>query len=313
MQEALRQALIHALAPHPAPWLIAVSGGLDSTVLLAAVRQLWPEQRVCAVHVNHGLQSKASAFEAASRALCSRLAVELRICQLQRPLVFENGLEAWARQARYAAIATTALSWGIRNVLLAHHADDQAETFFLNLIRGTGIDGLRGMPMYIERDDVIWIRPLLPVNRNVLHEHALTRRLVWEEDPSNQDPTYLRNRIRQDLLPLLETIRPGTHQRIVKLMMDLAKPSADNADNVNNPVELACLDLTSIQELSLIDKRKALHDWVKQIARRAPSRARLNALYDLCFVSKTGRGHLKHGEFVLRRFEGRLLAEPINF
>jgi hypothetical protein len=99
----------------------------------------------------------------------------------------------------------------------------------------------------------------------------------------------------------------------VKLMMDLAKPSADNADNVNNSVELACLDLTSIQELSLIDKRKALHDWVKQIARRAPSRARLNALYDLCFVSKTGRGHLKHGEFVLRRFEGRLLAEPINF
>ncbi|MBU6285215.1 MAG: tRNA lysidine(34) synthetase TilS [Proteobacteria bacterium] len=309
MQEALRQALIQALAPHSGPWLVALSGGLDSTVLLVALRKLWPEQLMTAVHVNHGLQAKARDFEAASQALCARHAVALEICRLQPPASFNNGLEAWAREARYKAIASIAVTRGIECVLLAHHADDQAETFFLNLIRGTGVDGLRGMPACIKRHDVMWIRPLLSISRSVLYEAAASWGLSWEEDPSNQDCNYLRNRIRQDLMPLLESMRPGTNRRIVKLMTDLSEDYADKTSQ-GEAFGLAVLDLIAMQELSAPEKREALHVWVKCIAHRAPSRARLNALYELCFVSQTGRGHLKHGDFIFRRFSGRLVAEP---
>jgi tRNA(Ile)-lysidine synthase len=233
----------------------------------------------------------------------------LEICRLQRPASFDQGLEAWAREARYQAIASIAAAQGSKYVLLAHHADDQAETFFLNLIRGTGLDGLRGMPACLKRHDVMWIRPLLSISRSMLYDEAIAWALSWQEDPSNLDRNHLRNRIRLDLMPLLESMRPGTSRRIVNLMTDLSEDNALKASD-DETSGLAFLDLIAMQKLSALEKREALHGWVKRIAHRAPSRARLNALYELSFVSQTGRGHLKHGDFIFRRFNGRLVAEP---
>ena len=304
MHARLKQALIQNLAAHPSPWLLALSAGLDSTVLLVAIRELWPGQELKAIHVNHGLQEKAASFEASARALCERFSVDLRVCALTPPASFVDGLEAWARQARYEAIEHVAADLALQRVLLAHHADDQAETFFINLIRGTGIAGLRGMPTVIERGNVVYIRPMLKVDRNILLQQAKDWGLAWDEDPSNGDETFLRNRIRSNLMPLLESIRPGTKQRIVDLMEDLSESTPQTIANV------AYLDLGPIQSHSAIEQRDALYRWVKQVALRAPSRARLNVLHELCFVSKLGRGHLKHGDFVFRRIGNRLLAEP---
>ncbi|MBM3372011.1 MAG: tRNA lysidine(34) synthetase TilS, partial [Betaproteobacteria bacterium] len=239
-----------------------------------------------------------------ARALCERFSVDLRVCALTPPASFVDGLEAWARQARYEAIEHVAADLALQRVLLAHHADDQAETFFINLIRGTGIAGLRGMPTVIERGNVVYIRPMLKVDRNILLEQAKDWGLAWDEDPSNGDETFLRNRIRSNLMPLLESIRPGTKQRIVDLMEDLSESTPQTIANV------AYLDLGPIQSHSAIEQRDALYRWVKQVALRAPSRARLNVLHEFCFVSKLGRGHLKHGDFVFRRIGNRLLAEP---
>jgi len=200
VQTRLKQALIQNLAAHPAPWLLALSAGLDSTVLLVAIRELWPGQDLKAIHVNHGLQEKAASFEASARALCERFSVDLRVCALKSPASFTDGLEAWARQARYEAIEQVAADLALHRVLLAHHADDQAETFFINLIRGTGIAGLRGMPTAIERGSVVYVRPILKVERSVLLEQAKDWGLSWEEDPSNGDETFLRNRIRSNLM-----------------------------------------------------------------------------------------------------------------
>ena len=304
MQGPLRDGLIQSLAPFPGPWLLALSGGLDSTVLLYAIRQLWPEESVHAVHINHGLQSLAKAFEDAARALCEPLGVVCHVRRLEKPEVFESGLEAWAREARYRAIESVAGELEIRTILLAHHADDQAETFLINLIRGTGIDGLRGMPVAARHHGLQWIRPLLKVTRSEILEQAKTWNLSWVEDPSNQDRSFLRNRIRHELVPLLETIRPGTSSRIVRLMQDLALEESQEA------TAIAELDLGILCSQTAEEKRLGLHNWAKKIAHRAPSRARLNALYELCFVSKSGRGHVKHGKFVFRRDGNRLKAEP---
>ncbi|MBU6381958.1 MAG: tRNA lysidine(34) synthetase TilS [Betaproteobacteria bacterium] len=300
----LRQALIQSLAAFPGPCLLAVSGGLDSSVLLVAMRKLWPERLLHAVHVHHGLQVQADAFETAVERLCAQWAVRLHVCRLQAPAVFVDGVEAWARQARYAAIEALAQDFGFEQLLLAHHADDQAETFFINLIRGTGIDGLRGMPLAAKRNGLIRIRPLLTIPRLLLHEQAIAWGLSWIDDPSNLDRRFLRNRIRMELMPLLESIRPGSCARVVDLMRDLAQAPDDF------PAANATMELGSLSELPEAAQRQALHDWVRQVALRAPSRARLNALYELCFVSKTAKGHLKHGDFVFRRLGDRLIAGP---
>jgi len=312
MQRLLRQVLIQSLTQHPGPWLLALSAGLDSSVLLFAIRQLWPEQNVHAVHVNHGLQDMADDFEAGARSLCLRLGVECHVSKLHKPEVFENGLEAWARQARYAAIESVARDLKVDTILLAHHADDQAETFFINLIRGTGIDGLRGMPAIARCNGFLWLRPLLRVHRSVIREQAKLWKLPWVEDPSNADRVYLRNRIRHELMPLLEAIRPGANQRVVHLMQDLAQTREQESRVLAAPSACSAeLDLGALYGQSSQEQRLTLHAWAKKVTQRAPSRARLNAMYELCFVSKTGRGHLRHGLYVFRRNGDRLRAEPI--
>lgn len=172
------------------PWVVALSGGADSAALAWLTARVAP---VRAVHVHHGLPA-SDALENAARAVAAALSVPIAV----RSVTLGHFSENEARNARYRALAsaTGEGEW----VLTAHTADDQAETVLANLLRGTGLEGLAGIPL--RRDNIA--RPMLAVTRSETRELATVADLPWIDDPSNNDLLLLRNRIRLHLIPLLE-------------------------------------------------------------------------------------------------------------
>ena len=187
--------------------LVAVSGGVDSVVLAHALHALAPRLglRLAIGHVNHGLRgAESEADQAAVEALGRALGVPVA-CRRVAPAAAREGLasrdrptlQEAARELRYRALAELADAAGARWIATAHNADDQAETVLLRLLRGTGPDGLGGIP---ERNGRI-LRPLLGVTREQVLAHARSAGLAWREDASNADEGYARNRLRHRWLP----------------------------------------------------------------------------------------------------------------
>lgn len=180
---------------------VGYSGGLDSSVLLHALALLRggpisPVFQLSAVHVHHGLSPHADAWAAHCQDVCRALDVPLEIRRVSVDPRGE-GLEAAARKARYAVYARQPAD----AVLLAHHADDQAETVLLQLRRGASARGLAAMPECRALADGLWLwRPLLSQPRAALLEHARQHGLAWVEDDSNADTRLARNRLRHGLL-----------------------------------------------------------------------------------------------------------------
>ncbi|QIA26202.1 tRNA lysidine(34) synthetase TilS [Thermaerobacter sp. PB12/4term] len=201
-EQVLQAAGRHRLLEAGQRVLVAVSGGRDSMVLLDVLDRLRPVLGLAALgvaHVDHGLRPDSAADarwveeQAAARGLpflCRRVHI--------RP--GRRSLEEAARLARYRALAAMARQFGAQRVVLAHHAGDQAETVLMRLLAGAGVRGLAGMPW--RRGP--FVRPLLATEPALLAAYAAARGLGWRDDPSNQDLTFLRNRIRHRLLPLLE-------------------------------------------------------------------------------------------------------------
>jgi tRNA(Ile)-lysidine synthase len=189
--------------------LVAASGGLDSTVLahaLAQVRRRF-DLKLALGHVNHGLRgAESDADEVAVARLAERLGVDFA-CERVDPASERAGhpsrsrptLQEAARTLRHAALRRLALRTGAQRIATGHHADDQAETVLMRLLRGCGPDALGGIAE-TSQDGVI-VRPLLGIPRHEIHEYAMRHQLEWREDPSNQDPRYTRSRVRQQLLP----------------------------------------------------------------------------------------------------------------
>jgi tRNA(Ile)-lysidine synthase len=185
-----------AVADAIAPVYVGFSGGLDSTVLLHAATRAPLRVPVVALHVNHGLQADADAWEVHCRAVAAELGVE---CVVARVQVERRGsVEAAARAARYAAFLRHLVVPGSR-LLLAHHRDDQAETVLLRLLQGRG---LYGMPAARPIGAGHLLRPLLDHPRSALQAHARAAGLRWIEDPSNTDVGLDRNFVRHRVLPL---------------------------------------------------------------------------------------------------------------
>jgi tRNA(Ile)-lysidine synthase len=195
---------------------LAFSGGLDSSFLFdEALRHLGPA-RLVALHVDHGLQSASGDWAAWCLRLAGQSGVEARILKLQGQPAPADSIEAWARGARYEALAQTCRELGIRCLLTAHHRDDQAETILLRLARGSGLEGLAGIEPSLRMQGVRIVRPLLDWPRAALEEEARKRGLSWLEDPSNADQRFARNAIRHEVLPALRKIFPGADATLAR-------------------------------------------------------------------------------------------------
>lgn len=216
MSNPLHQHLQAALAPMPpAPLCVAFSGGPDSSALLHALVQL-PEARargLRALHVDHGLHTASTAWARHCERFCAALGVP---CEVQRVQVDGGsgmGLEAAARDARYAALAAS-LRDG-EYLLLAHHRDDQVETVLLKLLRGAGPEGLGGMRTQRPFGAGQLWRPLLELPRTTLLDYVAAHRLDCIDDPSNADTRLARNRLRHDILPGLLRYWPYARDSIL--------------------------------------------------------------------------------------------------
>lgn len=191
---------------HPAhgrPLLVGFSGGLDSSVLLQLLAADPGARRtgLRALHVHHGLHADADAWALQCERECAALGIALRVVRVEVDRNSGLGIEAAARTARHRAFAE-ALGDG-EILALAHHRDDQAETFLLRALRGSGVDGLAAMRAWRPYARGWLWRPLLELPRDALLAHARDRGLRWIEDPGNADARFERNVLRHQVMPML--------------------------------------------------------------------------------------------------------------
>ena len=238
----LEARLLTALGPWlTAPaWRVALSGGLDSTVLLHLLVRLRARQALpplSAIHVHHGLQAAADAWPGHCQRICDELGVPLQVEYVR--VDSAPSLERAARDARYAAFGR---SLGAAEVLLTgQHRDDQAETLLFRLLRGAGVRGLAGMPAQRALGKGVLLRPLLAMSRAELEGYACEQGLVWVEDPSNADTRLARNFLRAQVLPLLVSQWPQAGQSLAR--------SAEHMREAQGLLdELAALDLVTAAE-----------------------------------------------------------------
>lgn len=234
----IRRAVRAALAGIDGPIVIGLSGGADSLALTAAVAF---EARglgiiASAVVVDHGLQSGSDIVAARAVAAARELGIDAHAVAVT--VGDEGGLEAAARDARRTALREAARVAGARTILLAHTLDDQAETVLIGLARGSGALSLAGMAPVRTDGDLVWLRPLLGVRREVTRAACLAQGLPAWNDPHNLDRRFLRVRVRQDVLPVLESeLGPGATEALARTAEQLREDAEAFAEMIDETIE----------------------------------------------------------------------------
>lgn len=292
---------------------VAFSGGIDSIVLLEALDLLRASLRldVHAIHVHHGLSPNADAWAAFCVKVCAAKNIPLTMQKVSVDKNSSAGLEGAARAVRYAAFADE----GSPFILLAQHADDQAETVLHQLLRGTGLKGLAGMgeARVVSATQTI-LRPLLNVSRAELEAFANERDLKWIDDESNDDTAFTRNFLRHEITPKLT-------QRFPHYRASLARAArhASEADEMLDA--LAKIDLQwdgenafaqSLDSLSTPRQINALYHWLTWKKVATPSQLQLTDWAAQLFrPGPEGKPQLAGGHgFVIRRTNNRLVLLP---
>ena len=298
------------------PLLVGYSGGLDSTVLLQLLAQ---NPEVCsnglrAIHVHHGLQPEADEWAAHCQRICDSLDIDLIVERVQ---VESAGLgrEGAARNARHAAFARELRDDEV--LALGHHREDQAETFLLRALRGSGVDGLSAMqPWRAYGRGWLW-RPLLETSRDALREYAEKHALSWIEDPSNDDASLDRNFLRTQLMPLLRTRWPQADAAFARS----AALSADAADllDAGDDIALASvrnddgtLAAAALQALPAARRARVLRSWVIQRGLPPlPAKGIASIEGDLLGARADGEARFEWAGACIQHWRGQLHAQPV--
>ena len=315
---SLPQRLLDTLQEIPSPegYLIALSGGLDSVVLLHAMVAIRTDLDLPlrAVHVDHGLHPASSEWSAHCRDLCRELDVPLVQLRVDVPRRTRASPEELAREARYRAIS------GILRhremLLLAQHGDDQAETFLLQLLRGAGVEGLAAMPRVRSWQCGWMARPLLGFTRAELEQWAGARGLSWIEDPSNLDTGIARNYLRHQVLPLLRRRWPALAGTIGRSAAHCAEAAEILREVAEADLEKSCpspwqLSLPALQQLSRARQRNLLRHWLRSRGVPVPSRKVLESILEQgSMASGEAAPHLRWKGGEIRRYRDRLYLFP---
>ncbi|HUE91355.1 tRNA lysidine(34) synthetase TilS [Pseudomonas sp.] len=308
-------------------WCVALSGGLDSTVLLHLLASLAQREALpplSAIHIHHGLQAAADAWPAHCRELCAALSVPLQVEHVQ--VALGASLEQAARDARYAAFAARL---GAGEVLLtAQHRDDQAETLLFRLLRGAGVQGLSAMPASRALGAGRLVRPLLNCSRDELLAYAGEHGLAWVEDPSNTDERFSRNYLRRQVMPALLSRWPQASANMARsaaylseagqLLDELAQQDVAAAEVPGEFawLRLPNLALPTLRHLSEPRQRNALRYWLRPLTAMPDSehwagwQALRDAAVDAAPVWKLAAGELRRSDERLWWLAGDWLRSP---
>lgn len=290
--------------PAGAHYVLAYSGGLDSTVLLHLLAGRVP---VRAVHVHHGLQAQADGWAQHCATQCTALNVPCTILRVEIPAnnLRAQGMEAAARDARYAALAAELQAGDV--LLTAQHANDQAETVLLQLLRGAGPKGLAAMPERREFAGTLLLRPLLPVLRRQIRDWADAHGLSWVEDPSNLDPALERSWLRQSLWPLLQA-RNAHPARLLTRVASLQAEALELQEALAQMDLPACqrnahsLSCTSLLALTPARRVNVLRYWLQNHGVQMPPASLLQVqLPDLLNAREDAQPHISWGKWALQR------------
>ncbi|CAG9296073.1 tRNA lysidine(34) synthetase TilS [Celerinatantimonas diazotrophica] len=290
------------------PLMVALSGGVDSVVLLHLLwqsRQLYPTLQIKAVHVHHGLNFRAQEWAKFCQKLCARWDIPLAVEYIRVPTGPRLSIEEQARIKRYQVFERYTHQGFV--IVCAHHQNDQAETFFLNLNRGSGLAGLSAMGQTRPLGQTALIRPLLHFSRAQIEAYAQYHRLDHIHDDSNDDTRYERNFIRHEVLPVLNERWPQFNQQVAKSSQWIWQ-----AQQLND--ELAQMDLTrlsdakarlseNVRELSAIRLVNVLRFWLKQRSGRYPAQESLEQ-----FIQQLSSGEDRSPEIsicggIVRRYQ----------
>ncbi len=298
------------------PLLIGYSGGLDSTVLLhwLLTSRERRDHDLRAIHIHHGLQPDADAWAAHCRRICDALGVPLRIARVSVRADAGTGPEAAARAARHAAFAAELQPGEV--LALAHHRDDQAETFLLRALRASGVDGLAAMrPWRRHGQGWLW-RPLLDTPRERLLDYARQHQLQWIEDPSNAGIEPDRNFLRHRILPLLRERWPQAEAGLARSALLGAEAAAllDDGDAAAlaavRTLDPHALDVAALRRLPEARRARVLRRWIDTLALPplpAQGVARIEA--DLLRTTTAGSPAFAWSGAVVRRWRDLLHAE----
>ena len=297
---------------------VALSGGVDSVVLLDLLHQLQKTHHLNlkASHVHHGLSKNADKWVKFCEKLCTKLSVPLDVHHIKLPQKKSLGIEGEARQLRYEKLLKSKTDL----VVLAHHEDDQAETFLLQLIRGAGVKGLSSMAHF---DDTrrLW-RPLLNTSRIDIESYAKKHKLKWIEDESNQNIDFDRNFIRSKVLPILK----NRFNHIIKV---ISRSSSHLAEAQSLLDDLAKIDLKSdlksinykhklkvkaLEKLSNTRAKNILRYWLEINDQMMPSKDLLDELLRQVLTAKkdaTIKIHLSKDDEI-RRYQDKIYIVPKN-
>lgn len=303
---------------------LAISGGLDSVVLLDTVckavqaNSVQDPTEIWVFHIHHGLQKSADDW----LEFCEKLAKKYQAHFDFRLLHFadqsQGNIEARARAERYDALTDLCIEHGIDDLLLAHHQNDQAETVLLQLLRGSGVAGLSGMPLYRanakDAHSITLWRPLLNQSKAELEAYAKEHKLKWVEDPSNQNTRYRRNAIRKEIIPRLEKIQPGVIANLAR-SADLLAQSQVLLDRLAKQDGRGILEAKSLKLEPLLifanaDRPAAnnlLRYWLKLNDLAMPSQERLESWWkDLVSVKLDSSLEWQHDEVSIYLWRGIL-------
>lgn len=268
-------------------YFIAYSGGVDSQVLLNLAAKYLPN-KVTALHVNHGISSNAFYWENVCREMTEKLGVSFDVARFNLKEQGSN-LEEVARKLRYNFFEEKMTENDV--ILTGHHLDDQAETFMLRLMRGSGVDGLASMSPIRPLANGDLARPLLNVTKEEIYDFAIKTKLTWVEDESNKTSDYDRNFIRNEVLPLLKTrwekanhsiARSAKHCEVVKQSMQ--EEDQDLFKQVSSENKINTIDLKALKR----DKQKrVIRFWLKENGALMPSEKNLDVILDEVAYSRS--------------------------
>jgi tRNA(Ile)-lysidine synthase len=303
--------------PRPPCYWVALSGGLDSSVLLhalAGLRQRLPAA-LKALHLDHGLQTNSKNWAVHCRRVCAALQIPLVVKALQLRTPNGASIEAEAREARLAAYRDIMEPGDL--VLTAQHRDDQAETLLLQLLRGSGLSGLAAMPEVLKLPPGYLARPLLDFTRSELRQYAKRNCIDWVDDPSNVEIGFDRNYLRHEVLPLLAQRWPGC----AKTLSRSARHCAEAQDLIDHLADRdmarmqgsrpGTLSVSALLNLEPPLCRALLRRWIRSTGFTLPNSRRLDGIIHNVLAAAPDRSPMVHWSGAeVRRYRDDLFLLP---